>query len=88
MDTMSRPTLIKRAVFQRMMSVVKVFVKTGARRTGLLYEKENVLNIAVNAPAKDGRANLELLKFLSRRYGCTVTIIRGRSSRKKLIKFV
>ncbi|MEK6840116.1 MAG: DUF167 domain-containing protein [Nanoarchaeota archaeon] len=70
------------------MRVIEVIVKPRAKRTEILQESETQLKIAIKAPPEDNKANLELIKFLSKQYRCKVEIIKGHTSKKKLIRLV
>lgn len=63
-----------------------VLVKPNARKTEILEEKDNKLKIAVAAPAESGKANLELIKFLEKKFKGKAKIIRGKTSKRKIIK--
>ena len=69
-----------------MMRVIEVTVKPSAKKTEILEEEGNTLIIAVKAPPQDNKANIELLKFLSKKYHCYPTIISGHHNKKKLIR--
>ncbi|MBD3262886.1 YggU family protein [Candidatus Woesearchaeota archaeon] len=67
--------------------IIKVKVKANASKTKILKEND-YLKIAVAAAAKQGKANKELIKFLKKKYGGDVKIIRGKTSRKKIIEII
>ncbi|MFT7616019.1 MAG: hypothetical protein ACI8Y7_000847 [Candidatus Woesearchaeota archaeon] len=48
-------------------------------------EKTNMYTIELKAVAQDGKANLELCKFLKKLLKKEITIISGKTSRNKLI---
>ena len=68
---------------------MKIFVKVtpNARKTEIAKEGE-VLKVRLAAPAVDGKANSELLAVLAAHFGVrksSVTIVKGRKSRNKVI---
>ena len=65
--------------------ILKIKVKPNARKTKILKEGDE-LEIAVAAPASDNKANQELIKFLKKKFKKDVKIIRGLTSKKKIIK--
>jgi uncharacterized protein (TIGR00251 family) len=68
------------------MRVIKVKVKPNAPKTKVISQNENELILAVAAPPENNKANIELIKFLSRHFKSKVKIIRGLTSKTKLIK--
>jgi uncharacterized protein (TIGR00251 family) len=45
-----------------------------------------VLKVRLTEPAEKGKANLELVKGLSKLLGCGVSILRGHTGRRKLLR--
>ena len=68
------------------MRVIEVIVKPQAGKTEIIKQSTNQLTIAVKAPPEEGKANKELLKFLSKTYHCIPEIISGYKKKKKLIR--
>ena len=68
------------------MRIVEVTVKTRAKKTEITEESGDKLTIAVKAVPEDGKANIELLKLLSRHYKCRPEIVSGHTSRRKIIR--
>lgn len=66
----------------------KVIVKPNAKKTGILGFDENkkALRVAVSAPPDKNKANVELVRFLSKNFR-PVRIVSGLSSREKLLEF-
>lgn len=67
---------------------VSVAVHPNAGRNEVLGFEEGVLRVRIAAPPVKGRANRELIDFLSKRLGVSkgsVTIVKGLTSRKKVI---
>lgn len=68
--------------------ILKVKVKPSARKTEILKKLGDELEIAVAAPAEGGKANAELIRFLGKKFGGEVKIIRGKTSKRKLIEII
>jgi uncharacterized protein len=68
------------------MSTIHVVVKPNSHKTEILSCDEGVYRISVKAPPDKGKANTELVKFLSKHFGKRVQIISGMASKKKMIK--
>jgi uncharacterized protein (TIGR00251 family) len=63
-------------------------VTPNASRTSITGETEGVLQVKVAAPPVKGKANRELLDFLSRILGVSrsaITIVKGGTSRNKVV---
>jgi uncharacterized protein (TIGR00251 family) len=69
---------------------LEVLVRPRARRAGLVgFRADGKLMLAVAAPPEDGRANEAVAGLLSEALGLKardITIVRGKSSRAKLIE--
>ena len=69
--------------------IIQVKVKPNSPKNEILGEDEQgYLKIAIKAPAKEGKANIELIKFLSKHYKRQVDIINGRTSKIKRIRLI
>jgi len=68
------------------MRIINVVVKPNSPETKILSETESEIRLAVAAPPEGGKANLEVVKFLSKHFKTDVEIIRGFTSRKKVIR--
>ena len=64
---------------------VRVQVKPNASKNEIISERE-ILKVAIRAPAKEGKANLELVKFLKKYYGKPIKIVSGSNSRIKTLE--
>ena len=62
-----------------------VQVKPNASKNEVLGQDDRGYRIAVRAPAQDGKANRELLRFLKRLTGKTARILSGETSKRKLV---
>ena len=64
-------------------------VQPGAKRTEVAGRHGDALKIRLAAPPVDGKANAELLRFLSDAFDVplrNVTLVRGESSRQKIVR--
>ena len=68
------------------MIIKKVLVKTGKKQTELIEGDEWIINL--KARPIDGKANEELIKFLSKKFKCKVEIVSGFTSKKKVVKLM
>ncbi len=67
---------------------VKVILKSNSPKNRIVkFDSErNVYRVEIKAPAQHNKANIELVKFLSRFLKKDVKLIKGFKSREKLIK--
>ncbi len=70
--------------------VFRVIVKPSAKKSEVLgYDgQKKAYRIAIAAQAQDNKANLELVKFLSRELGKKVRITSGHTAKMKMIKIM
>jgi uncharacterized protein len=71
------------------MTDVPVRLQPRASRNEIVGEREGRLVVRVTAPPVDGKANAALCKLLARHYGVApskVSVVRGESSRDKLVR--
>jgi len=69
-------------------AIVPVRVHPGARRNEVLGFRNGVLEVKIAAPPEKGKANKELIDFLSKLLEVSqscLAILRGQTSRSKLI---
>jgi uncharacterized protein len=67
---------------------LSVWVTPGARRSELAGVADRRLRVRLAAPASEGRANDELIRYLARELGVRrqdVTVVAGGRSRRKLL---
>jgi uncharacterized protein (TIGR00251 family) len=65
-----------------------VWVTPGARRSAVIGVADERLRVRLAAPAVEGRANDELIRFMARELGVRrddVTMVAGGRSRRKLL---
>jgi uncharacterized protein (TIGR00251 family) len=68
-----------------MPEIKTVRVKPNSPKTRIVSETDSELIVEVAAPAENNKANIELIKFLSKKFGKNVKIIRGLKTKRKLI---
>ncbi|MBT6023012.1 YggU family protein, partial [Candidatus Woesearchaeota archaeon] len=51
----------------------------------LVQEADN-FTMYVKSPPVDGKANAELIKFFRKKFGVAVAIVRGKTSRRKILR--
>ncbi len=68
------------------MARLQVKVKPNARKTEMLLQEGDVMVVAVAAPPEKGKANQELVKFLSKKLKKQVRIVSGFGSSSKIIE--
>lgn len=67
-----------------------VHVRFGADLAGIVVEADEI-TISIKSPPKQGKANAELVKKLSKHFGVppnSIRIISGLTSRKKLVEIM
>ena len=64
----------------------KIIVKTNKPETKITKEIDDVIYLDVHAPTQDNKANIEVLKFLKKKYKKQFRIIKGLKSKEKIIK--
>ena len=68
---------------------LEVHLVPGAQRTGVAGRHGGSIRIRLAAPAVEGRANAELVRFLAEAFGvrtASVTLVRGQASRRKCVR--
>ena len=69
--------------------VLTLHVQPGAKRTEIAGVHGDALKLRLAAPAVDGKANVELVRFLAAEFGVPragVTFVRGEASRRKTVR--
>jgi len=62
----------------------------GASKTEFAGVQNGLLRVKIAAPPEDGKANAELIAFLSQVLGCPrrdISLLRGEKSRQKIVAF-
>lgn len=65
---------------------VWIKVKPNASKTGIVNIDDSGFTVQIKAPAEDNKANIELIKFLSKLTKKRVRILSGFSRRLKLVE--
>ena len=68
-----------------MKRVIQLTVRTNASETKITSQEGDQWKMNVHAQPEHNKANLEIIKFLSKSYNADVKIIRGHTSKKKTI---
>ena len=68
--------------------IIKVILKPNSSKNRIIKfdSKRKAYRIDIKAPAQDNKANIELVKFLSRTLKKDVKIIKGFKNREKLLR--
>lgn len=67
------------------MDILKVKVKV-AKLNSRIVSKNGVWIIELKSPARDGKANLELVKIVSKELGSRVEIVKGFKAKEKILR--
>ncbi len=67
---------------------IEIVVKTNMPKTKIISEKDGILKIDVKALPEHGKANLEIVKFFSKLSKKEVKIVKGLTSKKKVLRFL
>ena len=70
---------------------ISVFVKPHAKKENVAQLPDGDYQVSVHAPAHDGKANRAVIELLSRHFSlpkARIKIVRGHSSRRKLVEIV
>jgi uncharacterized protein (TIGR00251 family) len=68
---------------------LSVWASPGARRSDIVGEADGSLRVRLAAPAHEGRANAELVRFIAARLEVprgAVTLVTGASARRKVLR--
>ena len=68
------------------MARLQVKVKPNARENMILEQTEKTLVVSIAAPPEDNKANIALIKFLSRELKKQVRIVSGFGSKTKIVE--
>ncbi|MEA3378630.1 MAG: DUF167 domain-containing protein [Nanoarchaeota archaeon] len=61
-------------------------VKTNAKKNKIELIEEGSYKVYIKAPPEKGKANMEIIKLFSRKFKSPAKIIKGKSSKKKVIE--
>lgn len=68
-----------------MFNLIKLKIKPNSPKNKIISETAGEMIVEIAAPAENNKANIELIKFLSKKFGKNVRIVRGLTSKKKII---
>ena len=68
-----------------MKRVIQLTVRTNAPETKITKQEGNQWRMDVHAPPENNKANLEIIKFLTKVCDADVKILKGHTSRKKTV---
>lgn len=68
---------------------LKIIIKPNSKKNEILdYNKQKqALRVSIKAPPENNKANIEIIKFFSKLTKKQVKIIKGLTSKEKLLKF-
>jgi len=66
-----------------MKQVIQLTVRTNAPETKITKQEGDQWRMDVHAPPENNKANLEIIKFLTKTYDADIKILKGFTSRKK-----
>lgn len=72
---------------EKLKTGLNVLVKPNAREESVEWDGE-VLKVSISAPPEDNKANIAVIKLISREAGFNVRIVRGLTSKRKFLKAV
>jgi len=64
---------------------MKVKAQPNKKKTEIVKIESNIYIVNIKAPPENNKANIELIKFLSKLAGKQVKIIHGKKSKNKII---
>ncbi|MBI2105224.1 DUF167 domain-containing protein [Candidatus Woesearchaeota archaeon] len=64
---------------------IKLKVKTKQKETKIISQSDSEIVLAVKSAPEKNKANLEVIKFLSKHFGFRIKIISGLKSKNKII---
>jgi uncharacterized protein (TIGR00251 family) len=69
-----------------MAEIIEVHVKPGSGKSEITgTDEKGVLKVSLKARAEDGKANIELIKLLTKHFGRPAKIKSGHTQKRKLI---
>ena len=63
-------------------------VRPNAKKTAITDIKDNIIFLDVASAPEDNKANIEIIKFISRQMKKQVRFLRGKSSKTKVLKII
>ena len=68
------------------MKISIIVKKTGCKKTEIISENRDILEINVKGQPENGKANIEIIKFFTRKYKKPAKIIKGLKAKKKVVQ--
>ena len=70
--------------------LIKINVKTNASKNQILSydEAKQIYKVQVKAPPVNNKANMEVIKLFSKKFGKSVFIVKGMKSKNKILKLI
>lgn len=69
-----------------MADIIEVAVKPGSGKSEVIgTDDKGILKVSLKAQPQDGKANIELVKLLSKHFGRRASIKSGHTSKRKLV---
>mgnify|MGYP001567409093 FL=1 len=65
---------------------MEIIVNTGKKKTEIIGGKQEVLIVNVKGKPENNEANNEIIRFFSKKYNKPVKIIKGKTSRRKMLR--
>ena len=69
-----------------MTEILKIRAKTRQPKTKITGEKDGIIHLTVHAPPEGNKANIEIIKFFTKRTKRNVRIISGKTSKDKVLE--
>ena len=66
---------------------LEIIVKAGSKENSIDF-KNSVCRVTIKEKAENNKANIELIKFLSKLLGRRIKIVRGLKSKGKIIDYI
>ena len=70
------------------MEIIQVKVKSNQPETKITKQENNILYIDIKTKPEDNKANIELIKFFKKELNKDVKIIKGLTSKNKILKVI
>jgi uncharacterized protein (TIGR00251 family) len=63
-----------------------VHVKTNAPKTQIVFQSDDTLHVTLKQAPQNNKANLALIRLLSKHFGKPIRIISGHTTKRKMIE--
>lgn len=71
--------------------IIQIHISPNASKNELIGWQGNAVKIKIAAPPEKGKANKELIKFLSKKWDIAqsnIQILKGTTNRRKIVEFI